>query len=100
MIKHIVMIKLKSFSTMDEKNMAANRIKSSLEGLKSKIEELKFIEVGLNINPSERASDIVLVSEFESLETLNVYRVHPEHKKTLAIINEYADKITAVDYEV
>ncbi|NJO92548.1 MAG: Dabb family protein, partial [Chloroflexia bacterium] len=28
-----------------------------------------------------------------------VYKVHPEHKKVLALISEYAEKVTAVDYE-
>lgn len=92
------MIKLQSSLSSSEKEAATTKIKSSLENLKSLIDELKFIEVGTNVNPSERASDIVLVSEFESLETLDIYRVHPEHQKVLAIINSYAEKVTAVDY--
>ncbi len=99
MIKHIVMIKLKSFSKDEDKKLVISKIKKSLENLTDKIKEIKFLEVGVNINPSARASDLVLVSDFESLETLDIYRVHPEHQKVLVIINENAEKITAVDYE-
>ncbi len=99
MIKHIVMIKLKSFSTEKDKALKIKEIKEGLEGLKNLIKEIKFIEIGVNINPSERASDLVLLSDFDSLESLEVYRVHPEHQKVLKIISENAEKVTAVDYE-
>ncbi len=99
MIKHIVMIKLKEFSTDEEKSLKIKDIKVGLENLPKLINEIRFLEVGVNINPSERASDLVLVSDFDSLEDLDVYRVHPEHLKVVDIIKENAAKVTAVDYE-
>ena len=47
MVKHIVMFKLKDFAEGANKKENALKIKSSLEGLKSKIKEVKYIEVGL-----------------------------------------------------
>ncbi len=99
MIHHIVMIKLKPFSGKDEKQEKAIEVKNALESLPALISEIKFYEVGLNLLESERASDIVLISKFDTLNTLDAYRVHPEHKKVLALISEYAEKVTAVDYE-
>jgi hypothetical protein len=99
MIHHIVMIKLKPFSGKEEKLEKANEIKERLEALPSIINEIKFYEVGLNVIESERASDVVLISKFDTLDTLDVYRVHPEHQKVVALIGEYAEKVTAVDYE-
>ncbi len=99
MIKHIVMIKLKEFSTDKEKTLKINEIKNGLENLPSLIKEIKFFEVGVNINPSERASDLVLVSDFDSLKDLDIYRVHPEHLKVVDVIKENAAKVTAVDYK-
>jgi len=99
MIHHIVMIKLKAFSGKEEKREKANEIINRLEALPSIINEIKFYEVGLNINKSKRASDIVLISKFESLDTLEDYRVHPEHQKVVSLIGEYAEKVTATDYE-
>lgn len=99
MIHHIVLIKLKPFSGKDERLEKANEIKNVLEALPELIAEIKFYEVGINILDSERASDIALISKFDSLEALAAYRIHPEHKKALVIINDYAEKVTAVDYE-
>ena len=99
MIHHIVMIQLKAFSGKKEKQEKAEEIKNKLEALPTIIKEIKFYEVGLNIIESERASDIVLISKFDSLIELDVYRVHPEHKKVVALINEYANRVTAVDYD-
>jgi len=99
MIHHYVMIKLKPFSGKKERSKKAVEIKNALESLPALIEEIKYYEVGLNIIESERASDILLISSFESLEDLDTYRIHPEHKKVLELIAENAEKVTAVDYE-
>ncbi|WP_045517636.1 Dabb family protein, partial [Clostridium sporogenes] len=50
MIKHIVMWKLKEFAEGKSKLENANKIKMSLEDLQNKIDALKLIEVGVNIN--------------------------------------------------
>ena len=98
MIHHIVMIKLKPFSGKEERLKKAKEIRNALEALPASIQEIKFYEVGLNIIESERASDIVLISKFESLNTLEAYKVHPEHQKVVTLIGEYAQNVTATDY--
>ncbi|KRU28380.1 stress responsive A/B barrel domain-containing protein [Clostridium sporogenes] len=52
MIKHIVMWKLKEFAEGKSKLENANIIKINLEDLKHRIDEVKLIEVGVNINNS------------------------------------------------
>lgn len=49
MIHHIVMIKLKHTLKKDEKSGIRLKIKKILEALPSKINEIKYCEVGLNI---------------------------------------------------
>ena len=93
------MIKLKPFSGKEEKDKKALEIKNGLEALPELIKEIKFYEVGLNIIESDRASDIVLISKFDSLPKLEAYRIHPEHQKVVKLIGEYAEKVTATDYE-
>lgn len=99
MIHHIVMIKLKPFSGKEERMEKAKEIKAELDKLPAIINEIKSFEVGLNILESDRASEVVIVSSFESLETLDVYRVHPEHQKVVKLIGEYAERVTANDFE-
>lgn len=66
MIKHIVMWRLKEFAEGKSKLENANIIKINLEDLKHRIDEVKLIEVGVNINNSQQAYDVVLYSEFET----------------------------------
>ena len=100
MIKHIVMWKLKEFAEGNEKLENAKIIKAGLEALKNEISEIKFIEVGININEAEKESDVVLVSEFESMEALDIYQNNEKHKEVATFIKKVVEKRVAVDYEV
>ncbi|KPU43133.1 stress responsive A/B barrel domain protein [Oxobacter pfennigii] len=100
MIKHIVMWTLKDFAEGRSKKENAEIVKMSLEGLKDKIKEIKFIEVGINFSESESAFDIALYSEFETIEDLNVYQAHPEHIKAGEFVNKVRDKRISADYEI
>ncbi|APF27793.1 stress responsive A/B Barrel domain protein [Clostridium sporogenes] len=100
MIKHIVMWKLKEFAEGKSKLENANIIKTSLEDLQNRIDEVKLIEVGVNINNSKQAYDVVLYSEFENLEDLNLYQNHPDHLKVGEFINKAKDERIVADYKV
>ncbi|ACO84052.1 Dabb family protein [Clostridium botulinum] len=100
MIKHIVMWKLKEFAEGKSKLENANIIKINLEDLKHRIDEVKLIEVGVNINNSQQAYDVVLYSEFENLEDLNLYQNHPDHVKVGEFINKVKEDRIVTDYEV
>jgi len=98
MVRHIVMIKLKEIPAAFERQNAIDQIKAGLEALPSKIKEIKSYEVGININPNPAAYEIVLISEFENFNDLNIYREHPEHVKVLEIIGKYKDNSVFNDY--
>ena len=93
MIKHIVSFKLK-----EESKDKAELIKQKLEELSSKISQIKYFEIGINISDSPAAYDLVLVSEFLSVEELDAYRMHPEHIKVADIIALYKSTSMVVDY--
>lgn len=96
MIKHIVMWKLK-----DEcKEENAKKIKELLESLDGTIKELKSIEVGININKSDAAMDVVLYSEFNTLEDLEIYQNHPEHVKVGSFVKTVAIERKVCDFEI
>lgn len=98
MIKHIVMWKLKDFAEGKNKIENAKEIKVMLENLKDKIEEIEFIEVGININPSEQAYDVVLYSEFKDEDALETYQRHPEHVKVGEFIGRVREERAVADY--
>lgn len=98
MIKHVVLFKFKTDIGVTEKKQKLETIRASLELLKSCIDSLHFIEVGINSNPAE-GYDLALISEFKSWDDLKTYVIHPEHQKVAAVIRENLEQRACVDYE-
>ena len=100
MLKHVVMWKLKDNAAGNSKAENAREMKRRLETLAQAIPEIRRLEVGLNIKDSDRAMDVVLYSEFESLETLAAYSGHPAHQEVVTFVREIAAETRVVDYQL
>jgi hypothetical protein len=96
MIKHIVMWKFKDEVAEADKLEA----KRQLEALKGVTPTLIDIEVGLDVLGSVQSKDMVLYSEFASLDDLTAYAEHPEHVKVGGFIKPLVCERHAVDYEI
>ncbi|EXX89440.1 stress responsive protein [Paenibacillus darwinianus] len=94
MITHIVLFKLK-----DGSPESIARTAGVLKAMEGKIEELKHLEVGTDILHSERSYDIALITKFESMQALEAYQVHPEHKKVIEHMQEARETSVSVDFE-
>ncbi len=99
MINHVVLFKLKEYCSEEEKAGVLSEIKEALLGLKSKIDELKYIEVGTNYQLASKSFDFCLITHFESIAGLDVYRVHPDHLEVAELIGKHAIDRAAVDFE-
>ena len=99
MVKHIVMWNLKESAEGRNKQENLQEMKARLEGLKDKIAEIKFLEVGLNFNETGDAFDIVLYTEFENRESLDAYQNHPEHIRVRDFVRSVRLERKVVDYE-
>lgn len=95
MIKHVIVIKFKAGTTYEEKKV----FEEELSKLPSAIPEIKGFLFGQDVVKSERSYDFALVSDFDDLEALNRYKIHPEHVKVLQRVKAIADQIIAVDFE-
>ena len=91
MIRHIVMWK---FCPGTEKEQT--EFLTGLRGLQGVIPELLRSEVAVNVGQGNY--DAVLVSEFESLETLETYKNDPRHKAVSALCKSIREDRVAVDY--
>ena len=101
MIRHIVMWKLKEKAEGATKEKNAEKLKLILEGLRISIEEIKAVEVGIQINPEDKSGfDVVLICDFETELDFKMYTRHPQHKKAVDFINSVAEKRYFVDYNV
>jgi hypothetical protein len=99
MINHVVLFKLKKYDSESEKQTEISKIEEALLSLLGKIDELKYIEVGVNYDLATKSFDICLISHFESVDQLDAYRIHPEHLKVAELIGQHAVERAAVDYE-
>ncbi|MBQ3037704.1 MAG: Dabb family protein [Clostridia bacterium] len=94
MIRHVVTWKLKQ----ENKAENAQEIKNRLCALVGKIEEIKFLEVGINENGGEY--EVILITSFESFDDLKTYDTHPEHQKVRDFVKSVVVDRVAVDYEI
>jgi hypothetical protein len=98
MINHTVLFKLKEFNSASAKKEALERLSGALLDLKNKISELKHIEVNPHYTLDAPSFDICLITHFDSIADLDVYRVHPEHLKVVDLVKELTTERAAVDF--
>ncbi|WP_139992423.1 Dabb family protein [Paenibacillus paridis] len=94
MLTHIVFFKLK-----DGSKESVARTAQVLRDMEGKIEVLKSIEVGIDVLHSERSYDIALITKFDSMEALEVYQIHPVHKKVIEHMMQVREASVSVDFE-
>ncbi len=98
MVKHIVLFKLKESLTAEAKSEVANNFKNAIEALPASIPFIRKVFVGVNINTAE-AWDICLESEFDSLDDVKAYAVHPAHVAAAGILKDAKADRACCDYE-
>lgn len=101
MVKHVILWKLKSDLSDDEKASVISGIKQNLEALAGVVPGLVSIKVECEkVLPSSNA-DLMLDSLFEDDGALKGYAVHPAH---VAAANTYVRPFTetrlCLDYEI
>ena len=92
MITHIVLFKL-----TDRRN--AEKARDILLGMRGKIPQLSYLEVGIDVLHSQRSYDLALVTRFDSLEELQAYQAHPVHVEVSKYMTSVRESAVAVDYE-
>ena len=89
MIKHVVMWKFAE--TAEGKTRAENMewVREHLFALPAVIPEIKYMEIGRDVNGTDMSYDMMLITEFESMEALHTYKVHPAH----VAVSDYVKKV-------
>ena len=99
MIKHIILWKLRSELSAEEKRTAAKAIKEGLEGLQGQVPGLLDIHVQIDGRLESSNADIMLDSTLESEEALKGYAVHPAHLAVAnGIVRPNTESRTCLDY--
>ena len=99
MIKHIVMWNFlpEAEGKTREENMEL--VRDSLYALLPIIPEIKKMEIGFDVKHTDMSADMVLITEFETLETLRFYAEHEEPLKVSAYVRRVVDSRKVIDFE-
>lgn len=99
MVKHIVLFRFRADVEPEVRREAAEIFKARILALPQKLDFIRQLEVGFNINPDEQW-DIALVSAFDNLEDVRRYSLFPDHQSAAGELKKYIDGRSCVDFEV
>ncbi len=100
MVRHIVMWKFKDSAEGKTKSENIALVRDSLYALVDIIDQIKKMEIGVDISGTDASMDLVLLTEFESVEDLNAYAVHPEHVKVAGYVRKVVESRVVLDYDM
>lgn len=101
MIRHIVMFRFKEEAEGRKKDENLDIAKKMLEDLVGVVPTLARMKVDLNSpKASQENYDLVLTSEYETMEDLNAYIIHPAHKKVGEFMQTVRESRASIDFEV
>ena len=99
MIRHVVMFKFLEEADGRPKAENVRMTAERLRALPALIPEILHSEVHIGAEGAAAANcDLLLISDFESLETLATYINHPDHKAIGAFMRPLRESRAAVDY--
>lgn len=96
MIKHIVMFTLKE----ENKKQNLETAKEKLKNFEAEIPSIKKFKVVTNAEGAPESNcDLALICDFEDIEGLNAYQVHPKHVEFGKFITSVRESRACIDYE-
>jgi hypothetical protein len=99
MIRHVVSWKLAATDDA-QRELDAAAIIEALESLPPLIPSIRAFRVGRNVAPYDDNWDLTLIADYDSLEGLEEYQVHPEHLRAVGVVKPRVSARSNVDFEV
>jgi len=99
MIRHIVLFKLKEFSSDEERNMALDEVLINFRSLVGEIPQVRKYEVMPDIVHGASSFDVIIDSSFDNLVDLKDYQAHPAHKYAVEQNKKWSYKKAVIDYD-
>ncbi len=100
MIRHIVMWKFKPEAAGKSREENMEKVKRDLLALVQIIPEIKRMEIGFDITHSDMSMDLLLLTEFSSVEDMKIYANHQEHLKVSAFVRSVIETRVVLDCEI
>ncbi len=99
MVKHVVLFRFRKDVDFEIRKKVSERFRAEIMALPSKLDFIRGLEVGFNINEAE-TWDICLCGVFDNLDDVRSYSLFPDHQAAAAALKPYLDGRSCVDYEM
>jgi len=96
-VRHIVMWRVRGESAA-ERRANAERVRDAFAAMDGLVPGMTRLEVAIDESGVDYACDVVLLSDFESLEALSAYASHPEHLRAKQAAGDLRIGRYQVDY--
>lgn len=100
MIRHIVFFKLKPFANETERMFAIQTVIKHLNELPVKIDLIRDYHAGADVRKLDWSYDIGLQMDFDSMDALEAYTVHPAHQDFVSFNKSYSEQKVCIDFEI
>ena len=100
MIQHVVMWKFPDMAEGCTREENMKWVMEHLTALVPIIPEIRSMEIGADVGRTDMSYDMVLLTEFDSLEALHNYKVHPDHVVISNFVKTVRSARAVVDHEI
>ena len=91
------MWKFKDENKEENMNTVAERLMALYKS--GKIDGLRKMEIGKDVSHTDMSYDMVLLTEFDSMEALAAYKIHPDHVAISQFVKTVRTARAVVDFE-
>ena len=100
MIRHVVMWNFKEEAEGNTRLQNMEKVRDALYALVPKIPEIKKMEIGFDEKHTEASMDLMLLTEFDSMEALAIYADHPDHLAVAGFVRAVTEKRVVLDCQI
>ncbi len=100
MIRHIVGWKFRESAGGSTKRDNILQARQMLESMRGVIPEIRSLEVTLGLPTEPDAQELILVTEFASMEDLELYKRHPAHLAVADFMGKVRQSRVVADYAI
>ena len=79
---------------------AANEVLKQLDKLPVAIDVIRRYQAGIDVRKLNWSYDIVLEMDFDNMDDIEAYTVHPAHQKFIEFNKDYSVSKVGIDYEL
>jgi hypothetical protein len=98
MIRHIVLFKIKDFSSESERNEAIQNILVTFRSLIGQIPQIRQFRVEQDCVHSSSSCEVIIDSVFDNPDDLKAYQAHPAHLDAVHLNKQWSESKMTGDY--